>query len=85
MPALNETAPQQLSAGPSGPIKNGPLKINAEVPPHLPFLIHSLPPIVPKMNGIRLSYELYHMQGHSSMINIISDRSPTKETEASAI
>ena len=40
--------PQQLSAGPSGPIKNGPLKINAEVPPHLPFLIHSLPPIVPK-------------------------------------
>ena len=30
----------------------------------------------PKMNGIRLSYELYHMQGHSSMINIISQRIP---------
>ena len=44
MPALNETAP---TAAVSRTIrtdkKNGPLKINAEVPPHLPFLIHSLP------------------------------------------
>ena len=77
MPALNETAP---TAAVSRTIRTDKKWATEDKCRKFPrtFLFSSIVFLqsYPKMNGIRLSYELYHMQGHSSMINIISQRIP---------